>query len=77
MGDVAMVIQVGERAPGRADQVDVGRIRRQQQDYGGSRREPVESSPAEGEAREGMGQIVQTVFSSTADASMSRRDVRT
>ena len=54
-----MIVEVGQRAPGPADQIDVGRVRRQQQDCGRARREPIQSGSAKSQARQCMGQVVQ------------------
>lgn len=54
-----MIVEVGQRTPGPADQIDVGRVRRQQQDCGRARREPIQSGSTKSQARQCMGQVVQ------------------
>ena len=56
---MAMVVEIGERATGRADHVDIGRIGGQQQDRGRLRGETVEPSPAQGQANQRMGEVIQ------------------
>jgi hypothetical protein len=54
-----MVIQVGQRTKGPANDVDIGYVGGQDQNGGRRRRQAVESGSAERKACQGMSEVIQ------------------